>query len=182
MSTAPCSPPVSATAAVPEPSASTSAGCYTKNNKTPDSESPANTGRAFSVLYRLPPLRYLRPKKAMITDNMIKNQFIMEQLKDAAESAFKFQLNSFLANRKSRSGRTLDTLSNPNYTITGSGDTFLLTSSVTQQLRFQDFGFRGLYNRPLFGALRYAYAHLKYGLRDEIKEQIHEQLQTALNP
>jgi hypothetical protein len=118
----------------------------------------------------------------MITDNIIKNQFILEQLTDAAESAFKFQLNSFLANRKSRSGRTLHALSNPNYTITGSGDTFLLTASITRQLRFQDFGFRGLYNRPLFGALRYAYAHLKYGLRDDIKEQIREQLQTALNP
>ncbi|MDR0349429.1 MAG: hypothetical protein LBH90_08070 [Tannerella sp.] len=118
----------------------------------------------------------------MITDNMIKNQFIFEQLKDAADSAFKFQLNSFLANRKSQSGHTLQALSNPNYTITGSGNTFFLTASVTQQLRFQDLGFRSLYTRPLFGSLRYAYAHLKYGLRDEIKERIREQLQTALNP
>jgi hypothetical protein len=113
---------------------------------------------------------------------MIKNQFILEQLTDAAESAFKFQLNSFLANRKSRSGRTLHALNNPNYTITGSGDTFLLTASVTLQHRFQDLGFRGLYVRPLYGALRYSHAHLKYGLRDEIKERIHEQLQSALNP
>ena len=124
----------------------------------------------------------LASKKAMVTDNMIKNQFIVDKLKDAADSAFKFQLNSFQANRQSSSGNTLKALTNPNYTLSGSENTFMLTASITQQLRFQDFGFRGLYTRPLFGALRYAYAHLKYGLHDEIKENIRKQLQTALNP
>lgn len=118
----------------------------------------------------------------MITDNMIKNQFIVEHLKDAAESAFKFQRNSFLSNRKSQSGHTLQALSNPNYTIIGSGSTFLLTAFITQQLRFQDLGFRGLYTRPLFGSLKYAYMQLKYGLTEEIRKSIREQLQNALNP
>jgi hypothetical protein len=113
---------------------------------------------------------------------MIKNQFIVDQLKDAAESAFKFQRNSFLANRKSQSGNTLQALSNPNYIITGSGSTFLLTASITQQLRFQDLGFRSLYTRPLFGSLRYAYSQLKYGLTEEIRNNISVQLQNALNP
>ena len=118
----------------------------------------------------------------MITDNMIKNRFIVDQLKDAAESAFRFQDNSFLANRQSQSGHTLQALSNPNYTITGSGSTFLLTAFITRQLRFQDLGFRGLYTRPLFGSLKYAYAQLKYGLTEEIRSNIREQLQNALNP
>jgi hypothetical protein len=113
---------------------------------------------------------------------MIKNQFIVDNLKDAAESAFKFQLNSFLSNRKSQTGRTLDALSGPDWTITGSGDTFQLVAMVTQQLRFQDLGFRKLYTRPLFGSVKHTWFQLKYGLRDEIRDSIRNQIQNALNP
>lgn len=118
----------------------------------------------------------------MISEGIIKQQFIINKLKDAADSAFRFQLNVFQSRLKSRSGNTLSALVSPDYTIVSSGSQFQVTANVTKQLRFQDLGVRKLYTKPLFGALKHIHGQLQYGLQDEIKEQIREELQNALNP
>lgn len=118
----------------------------------------------------------------MISDNIIKQKFIFDTLKDAAEASFRFQLNSFKANRKSRTGSTLRALSNPDFVISAGGSNFIVSARVTEQLRFQDLGVRKLYTRPLYGALKHAYGQLQYGLQDEIYQKIKEELQNALNP
>lgn len=117
----------------------------------------------------------------MISDSAIKQKFIIDQLKDAADSAFQFQLNSFRQYRKSKTGNTLRALSGPDYLIFAGGDEFILSATVARQLRFQDLGFRKLYTRPLFGALKHAYGTLQYGLHEDIRETIRQQLQNALN-
>ena len=119
----------------------------------------------------------------MIADNIIKQKFIFDGLKDAAESAFRFQLNSFRKLRKSRTGDTLRSLINPDFTVTTQGDgEFLVVSNITTQLRFQDMGTRSLYTKPLYGALKHIHGKLQYGLHDEIQANIREELENALNP
>jgi hypothetical protein len=60
----------------------------------------------------------------MISDGIIKQKFIIDKLKDVADSAFKFQSNEFRSRLKSRSGSTLSALTFPNYTIVASGNLF----------------------------------------------------------
>jgi len=117
----------------------------------------------------------------MITDNVIKQQFIIDKLKDAARFAFNIQLKNARGRLKSRSGNTFSALQNPNFTIMASGSRFVLTATVTKQLRFQDMGVRSLYTKPLFGSLKHTYGQLRYGFHDEIKEKIGEQLKNAVN-
>ena len=117
----------------------------------------------------------------MIADNIIKETFIIDALKDAADSAFLFSLNSFNKKLKNKTGDTLDSLMNPQYVIQAGGSTFVLAATVTKQLRMQDLGVRGLYTKPLWGALKHAYGSLQYGLTDEIHSVIAEKLKNALN-
>jgi predicted choloylglycine hydrolase len=119
----------------------------------------------------------------MISDGIIKQKFVIDGLKDAAESAFSFQLNTFSKLRKSRTGQTLEALQRPNFVISqGTGSDFIVVSYVTRQLRFQDFGIRSLYTRPLYGALRHVWGRLQYGLSDDIRDGLRKQLEDALNP
>ena len=118
----------------------------------------------------------------MISDNIIKQKFIIDALKDAANSAFRFQLNSFQKNRKSKTGATLQALSGPDYIISAGGSNFILSANITKQLRLQDLGVRKLYTRPLYGALKHTYGQLQYGLQDDIRETIRKELENALNP
>ena len=118
----------------------------------------------------------------MISDGIIKQKFVIDELKDAAESAFRFQLNSFTKHRQSRTGQTLSALSRPNFIIsTGANGHFILVAHITKQLRLQDLGFRKLYTRPLYGALRHVYGQLQYGLSDNIREDLRKQLEDALS-
>ena len=119
----------------------------------------------------------------MIADNIIKQKFVIDNLRDAAASTFKFQLNAFNKKLKSKTGATLQSLSTPDFIVSTKGDgAFLVVANVEKSLRLQDLGFRKLYTRPLFGALKHAYGQLKYGLRDEIRDQIRAELENALNP
>jgi hypothetical protein len=119
----------------------------------------------------------------MISDNIIKQKFIIDNLKDAAESAFRFQLNSFNENLKSKTGATIKALSNPDFIISaGGGSEFIVAANVTQQLRLQDLGVRKLYTRPLYGALKHAYGQLQYGFQDDIRTALRAELENALNP
>ena len=119
----------------------------------------------------------------MISEGIIKQKFIFDGLKDAAESAFKFQLNAFRKLRKSKTGDTLRSLQNPDFIIKTTGDgEFIVVANVTKQLRLQDLGVRKLYTRPLYGALKHIHGRLQYGMGDEIRAEITKELLNALNP
>ena len=117
----------------------------------------------------------------MISEHIIKETFIIDALKDAVESAFKFQLHGFNKKLKNKSGATIESLMNPKYILQAGGSNFVLSASVTKQLRLQDLGVRRLYTRPLWGALRHTYGRLQYGLTDDIRKAITEKLEKALN-
>ena len=117
----------------------------------------------------------------MITEGIIKQKFIFDAMQETAESVYRFQFNSFRQNRKSKTGDTFRALSNPDFSIKTAGDgDFIVTADVTKQLRLQDLGFRSLYTRPLYGALKHLYGRLRYGLSDEIRNEIHKELENAL--
>lgn len=118
----------------------------------------------------------------MISEGIIKQKFIFDRLKDATDSAFKFQKSTFQAQLNSKTGNTLFALTSPFYTIGSSKEQFQVIAGVTKQLRFQDLGVRSLYTKPLFGALKHVYGQLQYGLQEEIKEKISEELTNSLNP
>ena len=118
----------------------------------------------------------------MISDQILKRDFLFEKLKRTAESAYSFHLNSFNANRKSKTGSTLRALSTPLFVIQAEGTRLMLSAKITKQMRFQDFGFRRLYNKPLFGTLSYTYATMRDEVAEQIKENLGKELQDALNP
>jgi len=117
----------------------------------------------------------------MISDGAIKQKFIIDELKDAAESAYRFQLDSFNKRLKSKTGDTLRALSSPDYTISAGGGEFLVVANFTPQLRFQDLGVRSLYTRPLWGALKHTYGRVQYGFTEEIRKKITSEFQNAFN-
>ena len=122
-------------------------------------------------------------KRVMISDNIIRQKFVIDGLKDAAESAFRFMSNSFNKNLQSKTNATIRALTGPDYIVSTGGDgEFIVVANVTKQLRFQDLGFRRLYMRPLYGALKHVHGKLQYGLQDDIRENIRKELENALNP
>ncbi len=117
----------------------------------------------------------------MIADNIIKQTFITSILLDTVSAASRFSLNIFSKKRKSKTGATFEALTNPKFVFKAGGDNFIIVTTIPIQLRMQDLGVRRLYTRPLWGALKHSYGRLQYGLADEIRKSIAEELQKALN-
>jgi hypothetical protein len=117
----------------------------------------------------------------MISENIIKTKFIVDTLRKGADLSFNIQEDSFNKLLHRKSGATIKSLTSPQYTIAASGSIFQVVSNVTKQLRFQDLGVRKLYTIPLFSALKKTYASLRYGLTEEIRESIREELQQSFD-
>jgi len=115
----------------------------------------------------------------MTADNIIKQTFITSALLDTVSAASRFSLNIFGKKRKSKTGATLEALTNPKYVFKAGGSAFIIATTIPLQLRMQDLGFRSLYTRPLWGALKHTYGRLQYGLTDEIRTSITNELQKA---
>ena len=118
----------------------------------------------------------------MISDNIIKTKFIIDTLRKGADLSFKLEGDSFSKLLHRKSGNTSKALTAPQYSIAASGSIFQVVSEVTKQLRFQDLGVRKLYTKPLFTALKKTYGTLRYGLTEEMKKSIKEELQQSVNP
>ncbi len=116
----------------------------------------------------------------MISENIIKQKFITDKLLNTADFVFRIQGENAHARLKERTGTLFQSLDNPDYVLQASGSRFLLVANIVKYLRFQDFGVRKLYTRPLFGAFRHTYGELRYGLTEEIKENIRKQLENAV--
>jgi hypothetical protein len=115
----------------------------------------------------------------MITENAIKTTFIVNELRRQTDLMYKRLLERFRDKLQSRTGSTEKSLSAPNYTITASDENFQVIAYVTKQLRFQDLGVRKLYTRPMHAMLRQnVRENLQYGLSEEIREKIINQLST----
>lgn len=116
----------------------------------------------------------------MVSENIIKTKFIIDNLKENMELAFKLQLDAYGGKLKLKSGDTMRSLRAPSYTIAASGSMFQVVASVTTQLRLQDLGVRKLYTLPLFAALKKSYSSLRYGFTEEIRESIGTELEKTM--
>jgi len=118
----------------------------------------------------------------MISENIIKTEFIIESMNKGAKIYYARELERFDKYLKSKTGRTKKALSSPDYTIGAKGEDFQIVGKITKQLRFEDFGLRNLYTIPFHSAFYRMYHWLHYGLRDKIREQIVADLESSLNP
>jgi len=144
----------------------------------------ASLKRGFFVLYLNRFLPYFRRKinTAMISENIIKTKFIIDELKLQTDIFYREQIGRFGKYLHSKSGETISSLSAPDYYITASGEQFQLVAYITKQLRFQDMGVRKLYTQPMHSTLAGRLkARLQYGLSEEIRENIINRLQQSLD-
>ena len=117
----------------------------------------------------------------MISENIIKTKFIVDELKHQTAIFYKREIDRFRKYLHSQSGETLKSLSAPDYSIVASEDRFQVVAHITKQLRFQDMGVRKLYTKPMFAVmLGRVKANLQYGLREEIREKIINELRQSL--
>ncbi|GHT63007.1 hypothetical protein FACS189451_08840 [Bacteroidia bacterium] len=115
----------------------------------------------------------------MITDNIIKTKFIVDTLKHQTDIFYKRESERFSKYLKSKTGETQRSLSTPQYSIVASGENFQIVANITKQLRFQDMGVRKIYTKPMHSVIMGRIKNrLQYGLSEEIRETIVNQLTT----
>ena len=117
----------------------------------------------------------------MISDNIIKTKFIIDVLRHQTNIFYFRELDRFREYLHNASGHTLKSLSSPDYRITASGEQFQVVANITKQLRFQDMGVRKLYTKPMHAVMMgRVKASLQYGLSEEIREKIINELRISL--
>lgn len=123
----------------------------------------------------------------MISDEIIKDKFIADQLTTGVNKVLALQAEVVEQVLSSKTGRLLANLSSRPFGIDGSGQHFMLSVSILNYLRFNeirdDMALRGklhLYNRIVWGVLYgETLPTIKYGLTDEIRESIRKQIEDA---
>jgi hypothetical protein len=122
----------------------------------------------------------------MISEKMINDKFISEELRKGVTKVKQLQSEVVQQVLTSRSGRLFSSLQDRNFFINQKGEkSFVVSVSILNYLRFNEI--RGdmqtrrklhLYNRIIWGVLYgETLNNLKYGLTEEIREQIRKQLQ-----
>jgi hypothetical protein len=138
----------------------------------------------------------------MITDAIIKRDYIMNVLDRDIRNIYSAQQliaerniyisgkelqqkkrkGSFIGRRTGALRRSLD---NPDYTISGNGALFNVTSNIVLHMRFLDMkkiGNRQIYNRQVWGILyNNALRDIKYNVGDSIADSLGEELKRAFN-
>jgi hypothetical protein len=109
----------------------------------------------------------------MITDNITKQQFIIQVLERDIKRIFAAELaiareNIYVSGKELkvtkrkgkkigvRSGALLESLQNPDYIIHTQGEKFIISSGIVKHMRFIDmikYGNRKIYNRQVWGIL-----------------------------
>ena len=118
----------------------------------------------------------------MISENSIKTKFIVDVLKQQTGIFYQRSIERLNKYLNQGSGRTLKALSNPDYSITASGERFQVVAHITKQLRFQDMGVRKIYTKPMHAVMMgRVKANLHYRFTEEIREKIINELQESLS-
>lgn len=121
----------------------------------------------------------------MISDEIIKEEFIRRELTAGAEKIRSLQRDVVQQVLSERTGRLLASLSDRKFHLQGDGEHFMLSVSILNYLRFNeirsDMTARRklhLYNRIVWGVLYgETLPALKFGITDELREQIRQELQ-----
>jgi len=138
----------------------------------------------------------------MISDNITKQDFIIQVLERDIRNIYKAQLaiaqqNIYVSGKQLkvtkrrsakigvRSGALLQSLENPDYMIQAQGDKFIVSAGIVKHMRFIDmkkFGNRKIYNRQVWGILyNNALKDIKYNYGQSISDVIGDKLREAFN-
>lgn len=138
----------------------------------------------------------------MVTEQMTKSEFVVEVLNRDVENIYRAQLliaeknirlqgASLKAVKRSgkkigtRSGKLLETLRDPHYSIAGVNGKFQVQAYIPLQSRFLDMKHLGnwmIYNRQVWGILyRNSMFDIKYRYGDNIRNAVGEALREAFN-
>ena len=123
----------------------------------------------------------------MISDEIIKDSFVTSTLKEGTDKIFTLQSEVAKSLLNEKTGRLFSNLEARDFHIAGNGQHYQVVVNILKYLRFNeirnDIGLRGklhLYNRIVWGVLYgETLPELKYGLTDEIYQQIERQLKAA---
>jgi hypothetical protein len=137
----------------------------------------------------------------MISDNIIKEGFIVDVLKRDLSNIYRAQLgiakqNIYIEGKelkkkkrpgetlKVRTGRLLASLENPDFVIQATGQEFIVSAKIMKYMRFLDMKRLGnwkIYNRQVWGILHNnSYRDIKYRYGEEIADYVREALEQAL--
>jgi len=138
----------------------------------------------------------------MISENITKQQFIIQVLERDIRNIYKAQLaiaqqNIYVSGKQLkvtkrrgakigvRSGALLESLENPDYMIQAQGDKFIVSAGIVKHMRFIDmkkFGNRKIYNRQVWGILyNNALKDIKFNYGQAISDTLGEKLREAFN-
>ena len=139
----------------------------------------------------------------MISDNLTKQQFIVQVLERDISNIYKAQLaiaqqNIYVEGKQLnikkhrgtkigvRSGSLLASLQNPDYLIQAQDEKFIVSAGIVKHMRFIDmkkFGNRRIYNRQVWGILyNNALRDIKYNYGQSIADAFGEKLKEAFAP
>lgn len=129
----------------------------------------------------------------MVTESLIRKKFVHETMKEGMQKlqdAWRPAVGAF----KVRSGRLRSFANHPAPMTEITGSRYSIKYSIPLHLRFLDIqyrrkkarrgeGKRNLYNKIVWPILyKEVFPELKYGLTNEVRYQIRQQLEKALNP
>jgi len=138
----------------------------------------------------------------MISDNITKQDFIVQVLERDVRNIYKAQLaiaqkNIYIGGKQLkvtkrrgakigvRSGALLKSLENPDFMIQAQGGKFIVSAGIVKHMRFIDmkkFGNRKIYNRRVWGILyNNALKDIKFNYGQAISDVVGEKLREAFN-
>jgi hypothetical protein len=127
----------------------------------------------------------------MITDSLIKQEFIHNVLQRDARLIADTQVDRLRRHRTQRARQIALQLAGQPFRISGTGLHATLTFNILTSLRFMDISISrdiragaskalALYNRVVWGILYHdTLGDLKFGLTEDLRRQIHAQIQAA---
>jgi hypothetical protein len=138
----------------------------------------------------------------MITDNITRQQFIIQVLNEDVRAIYDAQLliareNIYIEGKElkikkkqgkkigTKTGDLLRSLENPDYTIRAEGENFIVTANIIRQMRFLDmkkYGNWKIYNRQVWGILyNNSLRRILHGYGAEIRNNVRAVLESAFN-
>lgn len=124
----------------------------------------------------------------MISDKIIKKQFIVDTLRRNADAVRRIQLERLNAaderiRKKFDVDKVIESIQGNAGTVSESGSGVTFSQKIIKQLRFLDMKRPGnlkIYNRPVWGILySETKAELSYGFSEEVKNTLRRQLEAA---
>ena len=130
----------------------------------------------------------------MVTESLIRKKFVHETMTEGINKIFSEQQKVFSVHFNSRTGRLESFLSSHQFDRQVSDSRYSVLIDMPAHLRFLDMQYRrqdlsrkpkrvNIYNKVVWGILYHeVFPELRYGLTDEVRQQLHNQLEYALNP